>query len=228
MSQPKKRRKPRIKISESTPTNWREKVRPFFIRMLEFNNNVEKLRSSPNNADQKEAQWLTDNPPAELVEEADRMHEAIPSSERPQHDAFLSIFGAADAPDGGAMSEGQFTLGWLAFNKFGKSIIELISGDAAGDEASSRQLLSVHRDYQAWRYGKLDVDKMRFKFDSHHILIMQAGLELGLRGLSPNELADCYDEVCNCQKPHDPENMNKLRTRVIKIMDRLVENLPAK
>lgn len=196
--------------------------------MLEYNNQVTKLRSSPNEAEQKEAQRLTFNPPPELAEEADRMHDAILPSERPQHDAYLSIFGAMDAPEGSTMSEGQFTVGWLAFNKFGKSIVELAKGDVAGDEKSSRQLLSVQRDYQDWRYGKLDVNKMRFKFDSHHILIMQAGLELGLRGLSPDELADCYDELCHCGKPHDPENMNKLRTRVIKIMDRLVRNLSAK
>jgi membrane carboxypeptidase/penicillin-binding protein len=69
---------------------------------------------------------------------------------------------------------------------------------------------------------------MRFKFDSHHIQIMQAGLELGLRNLSPAELADCYDEMCNCGKLHDPENIKRLRTRVVKIMDRLAKNLPAK
>jgi len=69
---------------------------------------------------------------------------------------------------------------------------------------------------------------MHFKFDSHHIQIMLAGLKLGLRDLSPSELADCYDELCNCGKPHDPENINKLRTRVIAMMDRLVKNLPAK
>jgi hypothetical protein len=126
------------------------------------------------------------------------------------------------------MSEGQFTMGWLAFNKYGKSIVEVVQGDAAGDEISSRQLLSVQKAYQEWRYGKLDVNKMRFKFDSHPILIMQAGLELGFRALSLAEIADCYGEMCNCGKSHDPENMNKLRARVIKIMNRLVKNLPAK
>jgi hypothetical protein len=228
MNQPKKRRKPRIKLPECTRTNWREKVHPFFVRMLEYNNRVAKLRSSPNESDQKEAQRLTQDPPPELIDEADRMHDAIPPSERAQHDAYLSIFGAKDAPDGGVMSRGQFTLGWLAFNKFGKSIVELVAGDAAGDEKSSKQLLAVQKAYQDWRYGKLDVNKMRFKLDSHHILIMQVGLELGLRNLSPPELADCYDELCNCGKPHDPENIKKLRNRVIKIMDRLVMNLPAK
>ena len=228
MSQPKKRREPRLKIPEPTQPNWRAKVHPFFVRMLEYNNRVAKLRASPNEADQMEAQRLTREPPPELAEEADRMHDAIPPAERPQHDAYLSIYGIADAPEGGTMSEGQFTMGWLAFNKYGKSIVELVQGDAAGDEESSRQLLSVQKAYQDWRYGKLDVNKMPFKFDSHHIQIMQAGLELGFRVLSPAELADCYEEMCTCGKSHDPENINKLRTRVIKIMDRLVKTLPVK
>jgi hypothetical protein len=228
MSQPKKRRKPRIKIPESTQSKWREKVHPYFIRMLEYNNHVMKLVASPDEADRKEGQRLMHNPPPELAEETDRMHDAIPASERAEHDAYLSIYGAVDAPEGGTMSEGQFALGWLAFNKFGKSIVELAAGDAAGDMRSSTQLMSVQRDYQAWRYGKLDINKMHFKFDSHHIQIMMAGLKLGLRGLSPAELADCYDELCNCRKPHDPENLKKLRARVIKIVDRLVKNLLVK
>jgi hypothetical protein len=228
MSQPKKRRKPRIKIPEFTETKWREKVHPYFIRMLEYNNHVMKLSASPSEADRKEALRLTRNPPPELAEETNRMHDAIPASERSEHDAYLSIYGVVDAPEGGTMSEGQFAMGWLAFNKFGKSIGELVAGDAAGDMKSSRQLMSVQRDYQDWRYGKLDINKMHFKFDSHHIQIMTAGLKLGLRDLSPDELADCYDELCNCGKPHDPENIKKLRTRVIKILDRLVNNLLAK
>jgi hypothetical protein len=196
--------------------------------MMEYNNQVAKLRSSPNELDRKEAERLTRQPPPELIEEADRMHDAIPAAERPQHDAYLSIFGAVDTPEGGTMSEGQFTLGWLAFNKFGKSILELIQGDAAGDEKSSRQLLSVQKAFQDWRYGKLDVNRMTFKFNSHHILIMQTGLELGLREVTSDQLTDCYDELCNCGKPHDSENITKLRTRVIRIMDRLVKNLPHK
>jgi membrane carboxypeptidase/penicillin-binding protein len=78
-----------------------------------------------------------------------------------------------------------------------------------------------------WRYGTLDINKILFKLDSHQYQIMQAGLELGIRDLSPTEMADCYDEMCNCGKFHDPENINKLRTRVIKIMDRLTKALPA-
>ena len=129
---------------------------------------------------------------------------------------------------GGRCPKGNLPWDGWRLDKYGKSIVELVQGDAAGDEKSSRQLLSVQKDYQDWRYGNLDVNKMHFKFDSHHILIMQAGLELGFRALSPAELADCYDEMCNCGNSHDPDNINKLRTRVVKIMDRLVKTLPAR
>jgi hypothetical protein len=95
------RRQPRIKIPESTRPNWRAKVHPFFVRVLEYDNHVAKLRTSPNEADQIEAQRLTREPPPELAEEADRMHDAIPPAERPQHDAYLSIYGIQDAPQRG-------------------------------------------------------------------------------------------------------------------------------
>src|ERR1700730_5132737 len=128
MSQPKKRRRPRITIPESTKTNWRENAHPYFIHMMEYNNRVIRLQVSPNEADRMEAQRLTREPPPELVEETNRMHDAIPTSERPRHDAYLSIWEIVDPPEGGTMPESQFVFGWLAFNKFGKSIGELIAG----------------------------------------------------------------------------------------------------
>jgi hypothetical protein len=61
------------------------------------------------------------------------------------------------------------------------SQVELVQEDAAGDEISSRELLSLQKAYQDWRYGKVDLNTMPFKFDSHHPLIMRTGLELGFR-----------------------------------------------
>jgi hypothetical protein len=56
------------------------------------------------------------------------------------------------------MSEGQVALGWLAFNKFGKSIVELIEGDAARDEKSSRQPMSVKRAFSLlWGIAPLEL-----------------------------------------------------------------------
>jgi len=76
----------------------------------------------------------------------------------------------------------------------------------------------VHRDYQEWRYGELDPQKMNFKIDREHQMLVQCGLDLGIESLSPEELADCFDELCSCGRPHIPENLRKFRTRVIQFL----------
>jgi hypothetical protein len=97
------------------------------------------------------------------------------------------------------------------------------------DEVSSRQLASVVTDYQDWRYGKLDPNQVRSKFDYNHLTVMRCGLGLGIETLTQEELADCFDEVCTCGGTHNEENLRKLRTRVIKMMERLTRrSLPPK
>ena len=150
----KRKRRPRTRVLKLT--NWRAKVHPFLVRMLEYNKKVADLLASKNDGDRAEGQRLSDNPPPELIAEAERMHDAIPESERPRHDAHLSIYGAVDSKEGTAIPEDQFMLGWLAWSKYGKTIMELVEGDKAGDEKSSRRLASVVKDYQDWRYGRLD------------------------------------------------------------------------
>lgn len=188
--------------------------------MIEYDNRVTKLLASRNEAERREGKRLSDNPPRKLIEEAQRLHDSRPETERDAANAQLSIYGAVDSKEGTTISEGQFTMGWLAFNKFGRSIVDIVEGDAAGDEKSSRQLASVTKDYQDWRYGKLDPNKMRFKFDREHVLLIRVGLGLGIESLSQEELADCFDELCQCGASHDPENLRKLRTRVVKMFER--------
>jgi hypothetical protein len=197
--------------------------------MLEHNKQVADLLASPNEADRAEGQRLLDNPPAELMAEAERMHDAIPELDRPRHAAHLSIYGAVDSKEGTVIPEDQFSLCWLAWNKYGKTLIELDEGDRAIDEVSSRQLASVVTDYQDWRYGKLDPNQVRSKFDYNHLTVMRCGLGLGIETLTQEELADCFDEVCTCGGTHNEENLRKLRTRVIKMMERLTRrSLPPK
>jgi hypothetical protein len=183
----KRKRRPRTRVLKST--NWRARVHPFLVRMLEYNKKVADLLASPNEADKAEGQRLSDNPPPELIAEAERMHDAIPESERPRHDAHLSIYGAVDSKEGTVIPEDQFMLGWLAWSKFGKTIMELVEEDKAGDEKSSRRLASVVKDYQDWQYGKLDPNRLRSKFDYHHLSTMRMGLDLGIEALTQEELA---------------------------------------
>jgi hypothetical protein len=223
-SKPKQKRKPRIHIPDSPVRDWGKKVHPLYVRMVEYDNHVAKLLASPNEADRAEGQRLADNPSPELIDWAQRLHDARPESERPRANARLLIYGVADAKERTTISDEQFTLGWLAFNKFGKSIVELTEGNAIGDEKSRRQLASVTKGYQDWRYGKFDPNKMRSKFDRQHILLIRVGLGLGIESLSQEELADCFDALCRCGGSHDPENLRKLKTRVIEILDRLAHN----
>jgi hypothetical protein len=116
-------------------------------------------------------------------------------------------------------------LGWLPWSTCGKTILELVERDKAGDEKSSRRLASVVKDYQDWRYGKLDPNRLRSKFNYHHLSTMRMWLDLGVEALTLEELADCSDEVCACGGAHDAENPRKLRTRIIRMMKRLTARL---
>ena len=71
--------------------------------MLEFNKKVADLLASQNETDRAEGQRLSDNLTPELIAEAERMHDAIPESERPRHDAHLCIYGAVDSKEGTAI-----------------------------------------------------------------------------------------------------------------------------
>jgi len=215
----KKKRGPRTGVFQ--PTEWRSKVHPFLIRMLENNKHVADLLASAKEGDRAEGQRLLDNPPAELLAEAGRMHDAIPESDRPRPDAHLLIYGARDSKTGTVISEDQFTLCWLAWNKYGKTIMELVEGDKAGHEKSTKQLASVTKDYNDWRYGKLDPNKLRSKFDYNHLTLMRCSLGLGIETLTQDELADCFDEICTCGETHDGEKLRKLRTRTIAMIERL-------
>jgi hypothetical protein len=144
-----------------------------------------------------------------------------------RNEAFLVLLGINRAQQGTTISEGQQVLGWLARNKYGKSIFELMAGDHAGDEKSSKQLLSLMQEYQRWRYGKLDPHELHFKCDYQHTSFMLMGLDLGIMSLSPSELADCFDDlsVCDCGDTHDGENLSQLRKRLTKDIERLTRML---
>jgi len=44
-------------------------------------------------------------------------------------------------------------------------------------------------------------ERLRSKFDYHHLSTMRMCLDLGIEALTQEELADCFDEVCTCGGP---------------------------
>ena len=71
--------------------------------------------------------------------------------------------------------------------------------------------MAVHRDYWKYRNGA-NYENLKLKF-SHFGIIWQ-GLNFGFDALTPDELADCLDEICPCGQKHSPEYFKKLRTRI--------------
>ncbi|PYV67590.1 MAG: hypothetical protein DMG97_14960 [Acidobacteria bacterium] len=90
-----------------------------------------------------------------------------------------------------------------------------------GNWQASKQILSVLSDYERWKFGKLDPNDMRFKMDRPRCNLMAFGLDFGLEKLTADELVNCFDSLCTCEKEHDPENLRKLRDRILKCIERL-------
>jgi len=213
-----KGRTPRIKVAELPGGKWREKVHPFYVRIAEHDKKIWKLRASSSPKDRAEAQRLSENPPPDLVEEARRLHDELERSRGPRYRAAMTVLGVEDLPPDSTVSYGHYMLWRLSWYRYGKTIKQLMEESEAGSERAGKQFLSVLRDYERWRFGKLDVEKQKLKFDVQHSVLMMAGLDLGLDKLNPEELADCFDALCACGKAHLPENLRKLRTRLMKAL----------
>jgi len=77
------------------------------------------------------------------------------------------------------------------------------------------QLAQVSRSFYKWSHGKLDYfEDLRAKGDERHVYLMFAGLlEGGIHTLTETELADFFDAICPCNKPHSEDALKKLRDR---------------
>jgi hypothetical protein len=186
--------------------------------MAEYDKNIWKLRASPVPEDRAEAERLAANPPPELVKEAQRLHDEFEASGGLRHRPAMTVLGVEDFPPGSTVSYSHYMLWRLSWYRYGKTIRQLLEESQWGSEKASKQLLSVLREYEKWRFGKLDVEEQRFKVDIQHHILMIAGLDLGIDKLNPEELADCFDSLCTCGRPHFSENLRKLRTRLTKAL----------
>lgn len=102
----------------------------------------------------------------------------------------------------------------LVFLKYGVTFRELICEIATKkDSAAHRKLMSVHRDY--WRFlSGVPLQDMKLRFGSDHFHVVTQGFDFGFDRLTPEELADCLDEICPCSQKHSPDYLKKLRARI--------------
>lgn len=216
----KRKRKPRPPANKPEPTDWRAKVHSFFIRLAEQHKKIVQLSRSGSEEDRQESQRLIRNPPPELVEEAQRVGDEFHRSGKKLDSSISAIFKIDESsPATLDLSDEDYMLAWFAWNRYGRTFKQLLDEDHNGVRQSSMRVLAVSRDYQRWRYGELDPEKAKFKLDREHQVLIRYGLAFGIEALSAEELAECFDELCPCGKTHFPENLRKLRTRVVAFLD---------
>src|SRR6266446_4116951 len=212
MTRHKTRRSPRV--PSSGPSDWRAKVHPLYLRILQQYRTIVDLGQSPSAEDRQEAERLKRNPPKNLLEEVRRLGEERRRSGGAVTPVAATILGSNDAKI--ALCDPNFMQHWLAWNKGGKTLEGLVQEDREANEKSSRQLQNVRADFQKWRYGKLNAEELKTKHDREHRDLIMMGLEFGIENLTAEELADFANDECPCgRKNHSPENLRKLRSRIL-------------
>jgi hypothetical protein len=90
-----------------------------------------------------------------------------------------------------------------------------------GDLRAHKQLVRANDEF--WRMLNGHGRVPRFKVDQFHTDLLELGLHLGLQVLSSEELADCFEELCSCGKFHDADALKKQRSRVLKDLERSLQ-----
>ncbi len=216
-------RKPRLSTGPKEKEEWRKKVHPFFIGMMEQFKQIEPLSRSASEEDRAKAQQWARNPHEQLRKQARELGEQFRRDGVVLRDIAGKILDL-DLQDESQVkepSDEQYMLSWLSWYKYGKTWRQLQYERNCGNWDASKQIFAVLKDYEMWKFGKLDPNDMRFKIDRPHFNLMGFGLDFGLDKLTADELADCFDALCTCGMGHDPENLRKLKARILDSIDRL-------
>jgi len=99
---------------------------------------------------------------------------------------------------------------WLALEK-----------EKEGEVKAHKQLVRAEDEF--WRLANGHGPVTSFKVDQPHTDLLELGMHLGLKLLTAEELADCFEEVCPCGKRHDADALKKQRARVLKDLETALE-----
>jgi hypothetical protein len=194
--------------------SWRTKVHPVFIKAAEYQKRVTLLTNTNSPADQAKATSLSSEIPPELMQKAELLHDEMKAADKLRRQSSLAIYGADGLPPGTEISMEHYMLHRLCWFRFNKTLEQLKREYQAGDLKAVKQMNKLNLEFDMWRFGKVDPNRLKFKTDTDHFVLMLSGLDLGLEALTPQELAYCFDALCPCGDEHDPENLRKLRKRI--------------
>lgn len=192
--------------------SWKEKVHPLFIEIAGANREFVK-----------ELLALGPKPPAEKAElletrfrqktEAIRTR-YVGADYTPTTSDPLDIILVSEGPSSWPPSQRDMDQGFLEllyWKRFNEPLWIGLQKSESGDLKALRRINRVGEDYERLRFGKGPIKAA--KGDPDHAALIEFGLDLGLSTLGPEELADCFDDICPCGKVHDADALKKQRSR---------------
>lgn len=115
------------------------------------------------------------------------------------------LFGPHALPE---MQQNLWT--WTGFLFFQERPDTLFQRDAIGDRKGAHDFLRLHEKVTELRYFEPTTPP---KIDVLHWMAFVLGWKAGLQELQPEELAQCFDEICPLHETHDADSLRKQRAR---------------
>jgi len=187
--------------------SWRETVHPAFLEIAKFwGYSQRSLLTSRGNGAARKAQQLR----IEVLRLRDGLLRRYPGLRLQSPSNHVQ-------PSSGVPSQRQAAfafLQWLCWRRTGQSPPVLLAEEKAGKREAHDNVQRVRDDF--WRAMNAGEPLEPFKGNPDHCELLELGMNLGLRSLSAENLADCFDELCPCGKSHDADALKHLRALVVK------------
>ena len=156
---------------------WRKKVHPVFVEIMMQLKQHEPLSRSHWRADREKAQVWAKEAEIEFRTKGREVGEQLRQAGVILHDFAGKILDLdLEDPAVRELPDEQFMLSWLSWYKYGKTWKELQHERTAGKWWASQRILAVFKDFEKWKFGRLDPNDMRFKMDRPHFDLMAFGL----------------------------------------------------
>jgi hypothetical protein len=194
-----------------TRDSWKKKVHPLFLEIASISRELAIAQKHPREkqagevrkvlllSSQKRAELITrhpDNAPGTPWQQVTATGYLPPSPQEKREQVLDWLFFKRNR-----------TPRWLALEK-----------EKEKDLKAHTQLLRAEDEF--WRLANGHGSVRPFKVNQSHTDLLELGLHLGLKLLTAEELADCFDELCSCGKSHDADALKKQRARVLKDLEK--------
>jgi hypothetical protein len=197
-----------------SPESWKQKVHPLFVEGIAVYRDAvlawQALGPHPSNATIEQIRTRFDEDLSRVREQfANAQH--TPTAADPADIVFVDGGWPSTWPPTQSEMDRDL-LQHLYWGRFREPLWIALQKTEAGDIDAQRRVNTVVEEYQRRRFGKGPIKAT--KSDPDHAALFEIGLDMGLSRLTPEELADCFDDLCPCGEVHDADALKKQRYRL--------------